>query len=326
MKLLDQLAAACRTMNFARATEACYLAWVEDYLRYHRRVAGQWVHPQHLREAAVEAYLTHLAVDRQLSASSQSQAMCALVFLYRAVLRAPLGRIAAFRAKRPERLPTVLAPDEVRRVLDVLGRHPVNGLLARLLYGCGLRVMEGCTLRVGDVDFARRQILVRGAKGFKDRAVPLPETATAALRVQAGRVKDRHDRARAAGPDGGWAPVPTSLAHKRPSAGRELTWQFLFPSAVTTRCPTTGRRERWHTSSSVIGAAVKAAVAAAGIPKRVSPHTFRHSFATHLLEGGADIRTVQQLLGHADVGTTMIYTHVLRRGACGVRSPLDALA
>lgn len=325
MKLLEQLAAKCRTMNFARSTEECYTAWVEDYLRFHRDRAGKWIHPNHLREPAVEAFLTHLAVKRRLAASSQSQAMCALVFFYKAVLQYPLGRITAFRAKRPERLPTVLSAEEVRRVLDALDRHPVHGLLARLLYGGGLRVGEGCTLRVQDVDFGRGQIVVRCAKGWKDRVVPLPDSVRPVLARQIDSVNALHARALAKGPDWGWAPVAIALEHKRPGAGREFGWQYVFPSAVTTRDGESGKQLRWHTSTATIAAAVKTAAGTAGIAKRVSPHVFRHSFATHLLEGGSDIRTVQELLGHADVSTTMIYTHVLARGACGVVSPLDRL-
>lgn len=247
------------------------------------------------------------------------------MFLYREVLGEPLGRLAAVRAKRPERLPMVLSVDEVKRVLAVLDRHPSHGLLVRLLYGAGLRVGEGCSLRVTDLDFDRRQILVRGAKGYKDRVVPLPRSTDVELKRQLARVQAYHGRALAKGPEWGWAPVPMSLGHKRPEAGREGGWQFVFPSAVTTENRVTRRRERWHTSPSVIGAAVKAAAAEADLPKRVSPHTFRHSFATHLLEAGYDIRTVQELLGHADVSTTMIYTHVVNRGPGGVQSPLDRL-
>lgn len=325
MKLLDQLSAACRTMNFARSTEECYRNWVLDYLRFHKVRAGQWVHPQQLRELEITHYLSYLAVQRKLAASSQSQAMCALVFLYRAVLKQPLGEIEAFRAARPKRLPTVLSLDEVRRLMKAMDHHPVQGLLARILYGGGLRVSEGCSLRVMDVDFDRKQILIRGAKGFKDRAVPLPASVESDLRRQREVVHHRHAQAIANGPEWGWAPVPLSVEHKRPLAGREFGWQFLFPSAVTTLDKKTGRRERWHMSPAVMASAVKHAAHLACISKRVSPHALRHSFATHLLEAGADIRTVQQLLGHNNVNTTMIYTHVLQRGALGVQSPLDRL-
>lgn len=325
MKLLERLAAVCRTMNFAKSTEECYCAWIERYLRFHRARAGRWVHPEELREPAAEAFLTDLAVKRQLAASSQSQALCALVFFYREVLGAPLGQLKAVRAKRPERLPTVLSPDEVRQLCGELDQHPTHGLLTRVLYGAGLRVSEGCTLRVQDVDFSRQQIVVRCAKGFKDRVVPLPRTVVARLNEQVERVRGLHAKALAKGPLWGWAPVPISLVHKRPEAGREFGWQFVFPSAVTSEDPATRRRERWHVSAAVISGAVKAAAAKLNFAKRVSPHALRHSFATHLLEAGYDVRTVQELLGHADLSTTMIYMHVLQRGAGGVVSPLDRL-
>jgi integron integrase len=325
MKLLEQLDAACSTMNFAVATRECYHHWVVDYLQFHRQRAGRWIHPTELRESAVEAYLTGLAVQRQLSASSQSQALCALVFLYRSVLKSPLGELSAVRAKRPERLPTVLSVAEVRRLLDRLSARPVLQVLCGLLYGGGLRVSEGCGLRDMDLDFDRRQVWVRGGKGWKDRAVPLPGKCVAALREHLGGVRRQHETDCAKGEASGWAPVPASVEHKCPGAGRAWGRQYAFPSAVVRWNERLKRRERWHTPPALVSAAVKAASTAAGIAKRVSPHTLRHSFATHLLETGADIRTVQELLGHADVSTTMIYTHVLSRGACGVTSPLDRL-
>ena len=325
MKLLDQLVIACRTMNFAMATETCYLRWVEDYLRYHRDLAGIWIHPKNLREQAVQLYLSHLAVNRRLSASSQSQAMCALVFFYQQVLGDGLGEITAVRAKRPERLPTVLSMDEVRRVLSELDRSPVMGLLCPLLYGGGLRVSEGCELRVMDFDFDRRQLMVRSGKGWKDRAVPLPGKTVEPLQRHLESQRRQHTRDCEQGESHGWCAVPDSLEHKRPGAGREWGWQFAFASSVCRWSAERKRHERWHLSTATVSAAVKEAGELSGMTKRVTPHVFRHSFATHLLESGADIRTVQELLGHSDVSTTMIYTHVLQRGACGVVSPLDRL-
>lgn len=323
MKVLERVVVACQRRRFARGTTRAYRGWVEQFLRYHRDVAGSWVHPDKLRERDVEGFLSWLAVQRQLAVSSQNQALNALVFFYKEVLGQPLGEFSAVRSKRPERLPTVLSVEETRLVLAALAAHPVHELLGQLLYGAGLRVSEGCMLRVMDLDFTRRQVMVRAGKGEKDRAVPLPERTREGLGKQIERIKLWHEKALARGPEWGWAPVPVSLEHKRPGAGRELGWQFVFPSAVTTWNKETNRRERWHLSRGVISAAVKHAALAAGVVKRVSPHVFRHSFATHLLESGADIRTVQQLLGHADVSTTMIYTHVLQRGAAGVLSPLD---
>lgn len=325
MKILDQLVMACRTMNYAPATEQCYRDWIEDYLRFHKELAGQWVHPTLLRELAVQDYLNELAVRRELSASSQSQAMCAIVFFYKAVLEQPLERIEAFRAKRLERVPTVLSTGEVRRVLDELGRHPSLGLLGQLLYGGGLRVSEGCELRVMDLDFDRKQMLVRDGKGWKDRAVPLPAMCAEPLRLHLARVRRQYEADCAKGPDWGWAPVPASIEHKMPNDGRTWGRQFVFPSAVSRVNEDLQRRERWHVASGVVSRAVKDAGQRAGMTKRVTPHVFRHSFATHLLEAGADIRTVQDLLGHVNVSTTMIYTHVMSRGALGVVSPLDRL-
>jgi integron integrase len=324
MKLLEQLDAAFHTMNFAADTRECYRRWVLDFLNYHRKLRGDWVHPRELREAGVQLFLTDLAVKRRLSASSQSQALCALVFLFK-VLKEPLGEIAAVRAKRPERVPTVLSVDEVRRVLVELDRQPVIGLICQLLYGAGLRVSEGCELRVMDLDFDRRQVVVRGGKGWKDRPVPLPGRSAAALFRHLADGQRRHAAECRAAPQKGWCPVPESVEHNRPGAGREWGWQYAFPSGVARWNGERDRFERWHVSPATVSAAVKDASLAAGVLKRVTPHVFRHSFATHLIENGTDIRTAQDLLGHVDVSTTMIYTHVANKGSCGVLSPLDRL-
>jgi integron integrase len=325
MKLLDELTVACRTMNYAPSTETSYRRWVEDYLRFHHDQAGRWVHPRELREPAVQLYLSSLAVNRRLSATTQTQALCALLFLYQHILGEPLNEIAAFRGKRPERVPTVLSVGEVRRVLDELNRHPYFGLMAQLLYGGGLRISEGCELRVMDLDIDRKQMIIRGGKGYKDRAVPLPVKCLDHLHQHLDSVKLQYETDCAKGPEWGWAPVPASVEHKMPNDGRTWGRQFVFPSAVCRVNEALQRRERWHVAPGVIARAVKDAGLRAGVTKRVTPHVFRHSFATHLLESGADIRTVQDLLGHIDVSTTMIYTHVMNRGALGVVSPLDRL-
>jgi integron integrase len=325
MKVLDRFIMACRTMNYAPATERCYHDWVADYLRFHKDLNGDWVHPNQLREPAVEHYLNDLAVVRKLSASSQTQAFCALLLFYKVVLDQPLERIVAFRGKRPDMVPTVLSPDEVRRVLMVLDGHPTMGLLCRLLYGGGLRVSEGCELRVMDLDFDRRQVIVRNAKGHKDRVVPLPMVCNESLRRHLVSVRRKYDKDCAKGPAWGWAPVCDRVRHKMPVDGRAWERQFVFPSAVTRWHAEMQRHERWHVASAFVSRAVKQAGRTAAVQKRVTPHVFRHSFATHLIENGTDIRTVQDLLGHVDVSTTMVYTHVANKGSCGVLSPLDRL-
>jgi integron integrase len=322
-KLLDQLRATTRLLHYSRRTEDAYVDWVTRYILFHGKK-----HPKEMGAPEIASFLTHLAADRQLAASTQNQALAAILFLYQRVLEVELPQVEFLRARRPERLPVVLSVEEIRAVLD--GMTGLHRLLAELMYGSGLRVLECCRLRVKDVDFDRHQILVRDGKGEKDRVVPLPRRVEGRLRAQLDRVAALHRRDLAAGHGRVW--LPYAYAAKWPQADRELGWQYLFPSAKLSADPRDPADpaagpvlRRHHVHENTIQKAVKKAVLACGLTKRVSCHTFRHSFATHLLEAGADIRTVQELLGHADVGTTMIYTHVLQRGPGGVVSPLDRL-
>jgi integron integrase len=272
--------------------------------------------------AEVTAFLSSLAVDGGVAASTQNQALSALLFLYRDVLAVDLPWLdGVVRAKRPERLPVVLTRDEVRAVLQ--GLDGVPRLMAGLLYGAGLRVLECCRLRAQDVDFATNQIVVRGGKGDKDRVTMLPGVAKADLARHLAAVRVQHVDDLAVG--AGWVELPTALHRKYPHAGREWVWQWVFPATRIYLDRVTGQRRRHHLHETVLQRAVKDAVRRAGLAKRASPHTLRHSFATHLLEDGHDIRTVQELLGHRDVSTTMIYTHVLNRGPAAVRSPADRM-
>ncbi len=318
-KLLDQVREKCRLLHYSIRTEEAYVNWIRKFILFHNRR-----HPSEMSGSEVETFLTHLAVQQHVAASTQNQAFSAILFLYKHVLERELAFVNSVRAKGPERLPTVLSVDEVRRVLDKMPRNSY-GLMAELLYGTGMRLMECCRLRVKDVDFARNQLLVRGGKGGKDRAVPLPDRAAERLREQIERVRRLHEDDLAHGFGSVW--LPSALRQKYPHADRELGWQYVFPSGRLSEDPRepTGPKRRHHVHESAMQKALRRAVLASGLTKRISCHTLRHSFATHLLDTGSDIRTVQELLGHADVSTTMIYTHVLQRGACGVRSPLDRL-
>jgi integron integrase len=309
---------AVRVRHYSRRTEAAYLGWVRRFVRFH-----DLRHPETMAEPEIAAFLTDLAVRGQVSSSTQNQALAALLFLYRDVLGHQLTWTDdVVRAKRPRKLPVVLAREEVRLVLAEL--DGVHRLMASLLYGSGLRLTECLELRVKDIDFAGGQIVVRGGKGAKDRVTMLPRSIQPALRAHLERVRLLHDRDLAAG--AGHVPLPEALDRKYRSAATDLGWQFAFPSRTTTiPAGADGRRCRLHQHESALQRAVKGAIRAAGITKRASCHTFRHSFATHLLEAGYDIRTVQELLGHRDVATTMIYTHVLNRGGRGVTSPIDGL-
>ena len=312
---LDRMRDRLRVLHRSSRTENSYVGWARRFILFHGKQ-----HPAELGPEAVMAFLTHLAVRERVSASTQNQALNALVFLYREVLNRNLGDLSgASRARTPRHLPTVLTRDEVRALLAQLAG--VEWLVVALLYGAGLRLLEALTLRVKDVDFARRELRLRRAKGDKDRVAPLPQTLRDPLGAHVARVRALHARDRA---DGfGAVALPHALAAKYPSAAHEWAWQWVFPATRRYFDPEARTERRHHLHETVIQRAVKSAVASAGIAKRASCHTLRHSFATHLLEAGTDIRTLQELLGHASVATTMIYTHVLNRGGAGVRSPLD---
>ena len=298
-------------------TVDAYVSWVRRYIRFHR---GR--HPRMMGESELTAFLSHLATERRVAASTQNQALAALLFLYREVLDLQVGWLdRVVRAKRTARRPSVMSREEVRRVLEQMRGAP--RLVATVMYGSGLRLAEACALRVKDVDFDRGELLVRGGKGGRDRLTMLPQSMHASLRNQVARVAALHQRERAAGRGG--VALPDAMARKSPSAAFHLRWQWLFPAARCYQDAASGRRMRHHVHETVIQRAVARAVQDAHVAKRVTCHTFRHSFATHLLEAGYDIRTVQELLGHRNVATTMIYTHVLNKGGRGVRSPLDAL-
>lgn len=304
-----------RRRGYAYRTEQSYEQWVCRFLLF---CNGRL--PEETAAQEVRAFLGHLAIQRRVSASTQNQALSALVFLYDRVLGNKLGELEQFaRAKRPRNIPVVLSREEVKALLAQLdGTHH---LLASLLYGSGMRLLEGLRLRVQDIDFDYRRIMVRRAKGNKDRYVPLPDSLVDGLRAQIETVRALHAKDLAAGY--GEVVLPGALQRKYPNAGRDLRWQFLFPAGRLAVDPYGGAIRRHHLHESALQRAVQRAANACGINKRVGCHTLRHSFATHLLEANYDIRTVQELLGHADVSTTMIYTHVLNRNGHGVLSPLD---
>jgi integron integrase len=313
-KLLDQVRDAIRLKHYSIRTEQAYVNWIKRYIHFHNVR-----HPAEMGAPQVQAFLTHLAAEENVAASTQNQALSALLFLYQEVLHQDLGPIDAMRAKKPKRLPSVLTKEEMHRVLDHLsGTHL---LMAKLLYGSGLRLMECLRLRVKDLDFAQHQIFVRDGKGEKDRVTMLPESLVSPLQDHLRIVKRTHDEDLAKGY--GAVYLPYALERKYPNAEREWIWQYVFPANRLSVDPRSNIVRRHHIHESSLQKAVRAAAQATGIPKRISPHIFRHSFATHLLEAHYDIRTVQELLGHKDVKTTMIYTHVLNRGGLAVRSPLD---
>ena len=318
-KLLDQLRDVLRLKHYSYRTEEAYVDWARRFILFHNKR-----HPAEMGAPEIRAFLLHLVNERHVAASTQNQALSAILFLYREVLKKEVEPILPSRAKRPERLPTVLSRDEVRRLLEQL--TGTRKLMAQLLYGSGLRLMECVRLRIKDLDFEYRTITVRDGKGAKDRVVPLPDTVIPALHRQVERVRLLHEEDLAEG--AGEVHLPYALAEKYPGASRELAWQYLFPASRRSYDPRKPVREgpptyRHHIDPSGLQRAIRRAAPKAGIEKRVTAHTLRHSFATHLLEAGYDIRTVQELLGHKDVRTTMIYTHVLQRGGLAVKSPLD---
>lgn len=313
-KLLDRVREAIQRKHYSPRTEGSYVNWIKRYILFHGKR-----HPQVMGSAEIEAFLTHLAVEQHVAASTQNQALSALLFLYREVLQKELERpLEAVRAQRPKRLPTVLTKDEVFRIIQCMSG--VHQLMAQLLYGSGLRLSECVQLRVKDIDFAQRQIIVRDAKGMHDRVTMLPASLVKPLQEHLQRVKRLHEEDLARGY--GAVYLPFALERKYPNANREWGWQYVCPSARLSP-DSQGIMRRFYISESTLQRAVKKAARLAGINKPVGCHTFRHSFATHLLQNGYDIRTVQELLGHKDVRTTMIYTHVLQRGGQAVRSPLD---
>lgn len=316
-RLLDQVRAALRVAHYSPRTEEAYVGWIRRFILFHNKR-----HPTDMAEAEVRAFLSHLATKENVSASTQNQALGGLQFLYRHVLKRPIGGLdGVARARMPERLPVVLSRAEVRAVLEEL--RGVFRLIVSLLYGAGLRLSECLDLRVKDVDFDRGVIVVRRGKGDKDRVVPLPEMAVVGLREHLRDVRAVVDADRRAGVAG--VVLPEGLSRKYPSAPMDWRWQFVFPAGRVCRDPRWGQPTRFHLHESAVQREVAAAVRRAGLQKRATCHTFRHSFATHLLEDGYDIRTIQELLGHRDLSATMIYTHVVSRGASGVRSPADRL-
>jgi integron integrase len=314
-KLLDHVRDVLRVNHYSARTEEAYVGWIRRYILYHNKT-----HPREMGALEVELYLTHLAVGEKVSTNTQKQALNALVFLYHRVLQKPLGRFRDIeRPNRPQRRPLVLSKQDVERILRVMsGTHQ---LIATLLFGTGMRLLECLRLRVKDVDFALNQIVVRDGKGWKDRITMLPQRIKPELEKHLARVREIHRKD--VGDGNGRVHLPEALERKFPKANREWAWQYVFPAAKFSRDPRTGELRRHHVHENSVQKALHRAVRLAGIVKPASCHTLRHSFATELLSAGYDIRTVQELLGHKDVSTTMIYTHVLNKPGIGVKSPLD---
>jgi integron integrase len=317
-KLIGELRQALRCKHYSRRTEQSYCNWVRRFVRFHKMR-----NPAEMSEAEINAFLSHLGLRRKVSASTQNQALSAILFLYKGVLKKDIKNLGdVIRARKPRHLPIVMTKDEVAEVLGHL--EGTLWLMCSLMYGAGLRLTECLRLRVQDIDFGSNQIAIRDGKGFKDRTTMLPQAAKRPLLDHLEMVRGVHDRDLADGY--GRVQMPYALARKYPKADREWRWQYVFPQRNRWVSRQTGEQGRHHLDESIVQKAVKAAVSETGITKRVSCHTMRHSFATHLLEDGYDIRTVQELLGHKDVRTTMVYTHVLNLGGKGVRSPMDSIS
>lgn len=316
-KLLDQVRSAIRVKHYSYRTEKSYIQWIRQFIMFHGKR-----HPKDMGEEEINKFLTHLAVERKISASTQNQALCAIVFLYKHVLKKEIGDFGQLVwAKRSQRLPVVLSVKEVQHILEHL--HGKPWLIANLLYGAGIRLNECLRLRVKDIDFDYHQLAILEAKGAKCRRTTLPQKIVIPLKSHLEKVKCIHNKDLAQ--DYGSVELPYAFQKKDPAAARDWKWQYIFPSSRISADPRSGELRRHHLDESVFRKALKIASRKAGIHKRVTSHTFRHSFATHLLEDGYDIRTVQELLGHADLKTTMIYTHVLNKGGLGVVSPADKL-
>ena len=317
--LLEVVRQRMRLRHLSYYTEKQYVYWIRNFVRFHRKR-----HPSAMGEKEIEAFLSHLAIERGLSPSTQNQALNALIFLFRHVLNKDLGDCKNFtRAKHRRHVPVVLTREEIVLIFNHLKSNSQKWLIAGLLYGCGLRLIEALRLRIKDIDFGQKCIIVRDSKGNKDRVVPLPTTLTDPLRKQIEHANEVHTRDLKAGL--GRVSMPYALARKYPNADRALVWQYVFPSTQISRDPVSGELKRHHLFDSIMEKAVARAVKTSGVLKRVTCHTFRHSYATHLLESGKDIRTIQILLGHNDVKTTMIYTHVAMGPAPRCESPLDTL-
>ena len=314
-KLMDQVSDALRTKHYSYRTEQTYKDWIKRYILFHGKR-----HPKDMGEAEIRLFIAHLAAERKVAVSTSNQALSAILFLYRTVLQMEVQLPPDLsKASRPKRLPTVLTHAEAMQIIGRMRGAP--RLMAKIMYGSGLRVMECMRLRVKDLDFDNRQIIVRGGKGDNDRLTILPESIIPELKQMLQDVKALHEKDLAEGY--GETILPNALDVKYLAAPREWAWQFIFPASQRSRDPLTGIVRRHHLDETVPQKAIREAAKSAGIEKQVTPHTFRHSFATHLLQNGYDIRTVQELLGHKDVKTTMIYTHVLQRGGLAVKSPLD---
>ncbi len=316
MKLMDQVRDKIRYKQYSIRTESTYCEWIKRYIFFHNKR-----HPSEMGASEIESFLTYLASKRKVAASTQNVALSALLFLYRDVLQIELPWLENFEhAKRPKKLPVVLTQHEIKLLLSAI-EHPLHSMILKLLYGTGMRLMECIRLRVKDIDFERLEIVIRSGKGNKDRVTVLPESLLDDLKVQLEKSRQCFSGDRESGIDGVY--MPFALERKYPAAGIEWGWQWVFPSSKLSVDPRTGIERRHHMDEKAIQRSMKQALRKTDITKSASPHTLRHCFATHLLETGYDIRTVQELLGHADVKTTMIYTHVLNKGGRGVKSPLD---